>query len=339
MGEVCLIPKGLTCCLGQRQVLLRPKETIDPRYLFYSLRSPHVRQQIAWNEGTGSTVSNVRIPVLEALKIPRNGDVEAAIGKLLASLDNKIALNHRISETLEAMAQAIFRDWFVDFGPTRRKMAGATDPLEVLGGLIADAGRAEELASLFPDVLGDGGLPVGWSEGRIKDVLELAYGKALPKPKRQAGPYPVYGSGGISGSHIEPLVQGPSVIVGRKGTVGSLFWENRNFYPIDTVFYVRSDKPLPFCFYLLQTLGLEGMNTDAAVPGLNRENVYRLSITLPDQELLEQFGAIGSLLRKRMQHSDEEIRTLTELRDLLLPKLMSGEITLRDVEALTEAAE
>ena len=77
MGEVCRVPEGLECCLGQRQVLLRPKPGLSGRYLFYALQSPYVRHQIFWNEGTGSTVSNVRIPALKALKIPRSTDEEA----------------------------------------------------------------------------------------------------------------------------------------------------------------------------------------------------------------------------------------------------------------------
>lgn len=73
MGEVCMIPKGLKCCLGQRQVLLRPKKSVNGDYLFWALQSPFVQHQISWNEGTGTTVSNVRIPVLKALQIPRHG--------------------------------------------------------------------------------------------------------------------------------------------------------------------------------------------------------------------------------------------------------------------------
>ncbi|WP_126457071.1 restriction endonuclease subunit S [Pseudomonas aeruginosa] len=100
--------------------------------------------------------------------------------------------------------------------------------------------------------------------------MELAYGKALKSTDRVDGQVPVYGSGGITGYHNQALVAGPSVVVGRKGTVGSIYWEDRPFFPIDTVFFVKTDKPLTYCYYLLKTLGLEEMNTDAAVPGLNR---------------------------------------------------------------------
>ena len=115
MGEVCKIPDGLTCCLGQRQVLLRPKAGINADYLLYALQSPVVQEQIRWNEGTGSTVSNIRIPVLEKIEIPRLGASEQFIAAALKSVDDKIDLNRRINQTLEAIAQAIFQSWFVDF--------------------------------------------------------------------------------------------------------------------------------------------------------------------------------------------------------------------------------
>src|SRR5690606_7639120 len=150
------------------------------------------------------------------------------------------------------------------------KLAGITDPVEIMGGLVQDAVRAAELAALFPDALGDNGLPEGWEKKQVQDVLELAYGKALPKSSRSHGEVPVYGSGGLDGYHSDARLEGPAVIVGRKGTVGSIYWEDRSCFPIDTVYYVVPKAPLSYCYHLLNTLGLESMNTHAAVPGLNR---------------------------------------------------------------------
>ena len=125
MGDVCKIPSDLRCCLGQRQVLLRPKLDISGDYLFWSLQSPQVQEQISWNEGTGSTVSNVRIPVLKALNIPRLDSLtsEVKTAKILSDLAQKIQLNRQINQTLESMAQAIFQSWFVDFDPVKAKIA------------------------------------------------------------------------------------------------------------------------------------------------------------------------------------------------------------------------
>lgn len=325
MGEVCLVPPDVACCLGQRQVLLRPKPDVDPRYLHIALQSPFVRHQILWSEGTGSTVSNIRIPVLEAIRIPRMGRAESHIAAIIGALDDKIELNRRMNETLEASARALFRDWFVDFGPTRAKAEGRPAYL------------APDLWSLFPDRLGDDGLPEGWPLVAVRDHLELKYGKSLPARDRTAGAFPVYGSGGQSGTHCEAIVRGPAVIVGRKGTVGSLFWEDRDCYPIDTAFYVAPKLSLAFCYELLAAFPLRDMNTDAAVPGLNRENVYRLELANPPTELIVAFDGLAREIRARMSCNDAESRTLAETRDALLPKLMSGAIRVREQAARAEA--
>ncbi len=131
MGEVCMIPAGLRCCLGQRMVLLRPdRAKVEPRYLLYALQSPAVQHEIGVNEGTGSTVSNLRIPLLKALSIPiRLLPEQRAIAHILGTLDDKIELNRRMNETLEAMARALFKSWFVDFDPVIDNALAAGNPI------------------------------------------------------------------------------------------------------------------------------------------------------------------------------------------------------------------
>ena len=140
---------------------------------------------------------------------------QRAIANILGTLDDKIELNRRMNETLEAMARGLFKDWFVDFGPTRAK-AESRDPY-----------LAPEIWDLFPDKLDEDGKPEGWEDSKVEDYLELAYGKSLPARSRRPGGVAVYGSGGLTGFHDEALIKGPAVIVGRKGTVGSLYWEDR----------------------------------------------------------------------------------------------------------------
>lgn len=308
------------------------------QYLYWLLRSPQYRAYCA-GHATGSAVVAMSREDFLAYPVPRLTAFRASVVALLDALDAKIKLNLLMNETLDAMAQAIFRDWFVDFGPTRRKLEGATDPVTIMGGLVQDAKRARFLADLFPTELDDDGLPRSWARGHLRDVLELRYGKSLPKGERRDGAVPVYGSGGIGGFHSEALVQGPSIIVGRKGTVGSLYWEDGGFFPIDTVFYVTSKNSMTYCYYLLRTLGLETMNTDAAVPGLNRENAYRLDVGVPDKDVLTEFANLVGLLRSKISANTVENRTLVATRDLLLPKLISGEIRLREAEERLEAAQ
>jgi type I restriction enzyme S subunit len=294
----------------------------NPRFAFYFLKTLDLK---ALNSGSAQPSLNRNfvhpVPILLPPRCEQDG-----IASILSALDDKIGLNRRMNETLEAMARAIFKDWFVDFGPTRAKMESRPPYL------------APDLWALFPDRLDEEGKPEGWDEQRVDDLLELGYGKSLPASVRVNGECPVYGSGGISGFHNEALLSAPSVIVGRKGTVGSVFWEDRPCFPIDTVFYVMPrGVSLSFCFYLLNSLGLSEMNTDAAVPGLNRNNVYRLSGRWGDATLRQNFDEVVWPLRQKMFANDEEARSLIATRDLLLPRLMSGEIQVREAESLLGA--
>ncbi|TIS65602.1 restriction endonuclease subunit S [Mesorhizobium sp.] len=337
IGEVALIEErhGRMVLSTSMMKFRADPQKANSEFLYYFFRSTAGRDEImrfgsqVGTPGIGQPLTSLRqfrtpLPPLQ---------IQTAIAELLGSLDDKIELNRRTSETLEGMAHAIFRDWFIDFGPTRRRIEGASDLLNILGGFVTDPERASVLADLFPPTLGDDGLPNGWDFGRVENLMELAYGKSLTKENRRDGPFPVYGSGGVTGCHDEALVKGPSVIVGRKGTVGSVYWEDRDFVPIDTVFYVKSSLPMTFCYYLLQTLGLDGMNTDAAVPGLNRSNVYRLEVPVAPPELVRAFGEIAGLLRHKVAANDAEIRTLTSTRDFLLPRLISGDVRVRTLTA------
>jgi Restriction endonuclease S subunits len=213
----------------------------------------------------------------------------------------------------------------------RAKMEGRWQRGQSLPGLPA------HLYDLFPDRLVEsepGEIPEGWETKRVSDYLSLAYGKSLPAGKRQEGIYPVYGSGGLVGFHNEAMINGPTVIVGRKGTVGSLYWEDRPCFPIDTVFYVQPKVPLSFCYYLLESLPLRDMNTDAAVPGLNRENVYRLEVAAPPRELVSHFAETTSRFRESIAAISKSTEALSQLRDTLLPKLISGELRVPDVERI-----
>jgi type I restriction enzyme S subunit len=267
---------------------------------------------------------------------------------MVGSIDDKIELNRQINQTLEQIAQTIFKSWFVDFEPVKAKIeakAAGRDPERAA--MCAISGKLDpELdqlppeqyqqlaatAALFPDELVEselGLIPVGWEPQRLENIMELSYGKSLTKTDRKVGNYPVYGSGGITGCHNKKLVSGPGVIVGRKGTVGALYWEDRDFFAIDTSFYVqpKNGATLEVLFYLLQTLGLEKMNTDAAVPGLNRNNVYRLPVPKYPKELVKTFTEmVGTVVRKKIFCGLREVETLAALRDTLLPKLFSGKL-------------
>ncbi|CAK2375406.1 restriction endonuclease subunit S [Vibrio crassostreae] len=299
-------------------------DAIDAEFLFYWLTSPIAKRK--FGEITiGSTQKALTIVALKGIEIdlpPKN--VQKQVVQIVKSLDKKLSNNRGVNKTLEQMAQTIFKSWFVDFDPVKAKMNG-----ELPEGIDAAT------ASLFPEKLVEselGLIPEGWEPKQLKDVLELAYGKALKKTDRVAGDVPVYGSGGLTGYHNQSLVEGPGIIVGRKGTVGSVYWEPKAFYPIDTVFYVKpkAGYSLKYCHLVLQNLGLKDMNTDAAVPGLNRNNAYRLDVITPSECVLKKFEEMMQSFQSKVDANNAQNASLESLRDTLLPKLLSGEFILTD---------
>jgi type I restriction enzyme S subunit len=161
----------------------------------------------------------------------------------------------------------------------------------------------------------------------LGDVLDLVYGKALPAARRRPGDIPVYGSGGVSGTHDQPLVEGPGVIVGRKGTVGSVHWSPTGFYPIDTTYFVRLKDPdlgFPYAYFLLSSLTLSRMNQDSAIPGLNRSHALAIPVRLPPAGAIAGFTERVRSLFALRDHLAEENDALSALRDYLLPRLVSG---------------
>jgi len=332
IGQVGIIPATETPRFMLSTSLMKltcNREIVDPLFVFYFFRSTFGRHSLLQHASTvgtpgiGQPLTSLRSIRLPIPPLPE----QRAIAHILGTLDDKIELNRRRNQTLEAMARTLFQDWFVDFGPVRAKMEGRAPYLPA------------DLWQLFPERLDDEGKPEGWKLNRVSDFLTLAYGKSLPADRRNYGDIPVYGSGGITGSHNEPLVNGPVIILGRKGTVGSLYLEDRPCFPIDTVFYIQPKAPTAYCYYLLESLPLRSMNTDAAVPGLNRENVYRLEVSAPPAELISVFAEMVTRLRKSISAISRDSEVLAQLRNTLLPKLISGELRIQDAGQFVEAAQ
>lgn len=164
----------------------------------------------------------------------------------------------------------------------------------------------------------------------LGEVIELRYGKALPSNTRRHGVVPVVSSAGISGTHDTPIVSGPGVVVGRKGSVGSVTWVDRDFYPIDTAFYVEAQAvPVQWAYFTLKSLPLTSMNTDSAVPGLNRSNALALRVKVPSERALQDFGRRASVLLQTVSALEAENEGLERTAAALLPQLMAGRISVR----------
>ncbi len=165
----------------------------------------------------------------------------------------------------------------------------------------------------------------GWKETTLGTVLKLAYGKGLRKSAREPGQYPVYGSNGVVGSHVEPAVEGPGIIVGRKGSCGEVHYCKCDFWPIDTTYYVQMNEEacLRFAAYLLSSLGLNEMNSHSTIPGLNRERVYCVPISLPPLPEQKKIAAVLLKIQRAIETQDKIISALRDLKKSIMQHLFT----------------
>ena len=231
--------------------------------------------------------------------------VQTRIGEAVRVVDGLLQNNRRRIEILEEMVRVLYREWFVHF---RFPGHGEVELVDSDLGLI----------------------PRNWEARRLGEILELAYGRALRAGDRRGGAVAVYGSGGQVGWHDRALVTGPGIVVGRKGNVGSVSWSDRDFFPIDTTYYVESALPLRFLDQLLRTLRF--VDSHAAVPGLSRDQAYGLVVAEPDGDLMSQYETAVRPMYSLRQVLSDQTAVLRKARDLLLPRLVSGELDVSELD-------
>lgn len=306
---------------------IRDYDKLDNRYLKYYFDSVKFQELLSTWAGAGSTRAYLGITAQRKLPILCPPiEQQRAIAQILGNLDDKIELNRRMNATLEAMARAIFKSWFVDFEPVRAKAEGR-EPENL----------APEIAALFPDRFEDselGEIPASWKVGHLEDMLVLQRGFDLPNTQRLPGPYPVMAASGCNGSHNAFMVKGPGVTTGRSGVLGKVFYVHGDFWPLNTSLWVKEFKHCTptYALHLLRGLDFETFNAGSAVPTLNRNHVHNLPIVLPPLKVIGAFESMVALFLQKQQSNDSESRALATLRDTLLPKLLSGELRMKDAE-------
>ncbi|MBI1303242.1 MAG: restriction endonuclease subunit S [Phycisphaera sp.] len=338
MGEVCMVPQDLRCCLGQRMVMLRadPRKC-HSRFLLYAIQSEEVQHEIRVNEGTGSTVSNLRIPLLEALPIPCPPLPEQrAIASVLGALDDKIDLNRRMCQTLEEMARALFKSWFVDFDPVRAKMESR------------DPGLPKEIADLFPSRLVDselGPIPEGWTasnfgciaearrEGVAANQIDAAtkYIGLEHMPRRSISLWE-WESGDAIESNKSRFAKG-DILFGKLRP----YFHKVGVAPIDGVcstdiIVIQPKNRAAFS----AVLGLASSDDFVAytdkrsagtrMPRTNWSDMAAYPVAVPPSAVLSAHDSIIRPLAERIASAIHEVRLLQALRDTLLPKLIAGEV-------------
>jgi len=273
-------------------------ESLDPeklnmRFLFYSLRPALSHFQTV---SIGAATQYLTKGILDDFRVALPSLAEQdRIASVLSAYDDLIENNRRRIQLLEQAARLLYKEWFVHLRFPGHEHVTITD-----------------------------GVPEGWENKTTGEVAPFKYGKALKKDDRVPGPFPVYGSSGIVGTHEKALVTGPAIIVGRKGNVGSVYWCESDFHPIDTVYYIDTELCTTHLYYAL--LHTAFINTDVAVPGLNRDFAHSRRLLIPDDKFLTLFEEHVRVIRDQIDQLTEHNNALAKARDLLLPRMMNGEM-------------
>ncbi|WP_423228620.1 restriction endonuclease subunit S [Pseudaquabacterium inlustre] len=336
IGEVGIVPDD-----GERYVLSSSlmKLTCDvdrarPDFIYYFFKSTVGRFELLKNSsqvgtpGIGQPLTSLR---QIKLAVPPIGE-QRKIAAVLRALDDRIALLRETNTTLEAIAQALFKSWFVDFDPVRAKSQG-----------LAPAGMDEATAALFPEGFEEsalGPVPWGWSVGKLEDLLVLQRGFDLPAQDRRSGAFPIIAASGLSGTHDEAMAKGPGVVTGRSGVLGRVFLELGDYWPLNTTLWVKEFRRASPCFAYetLRRLDFKAFNAGSAVPTLNRNHIHGLPYVLPPEHCVAAYEAVALPLHQRRRALELQAQSLAEVRDTLLPRLISGQLRLPQAEeAIAEA--
>ena len=331
-GESALVPPDLECAIGQNLVILRSDGNfVHPQFLRWLINGPDWWEQVSKFINVGAVFDSLRcrdIPNFE-LTIPPIAD-QQEISTVLDALDDRITLLRETNATLEAIAQALFKSWFVDFDPVRAKMEGR-----------APEGMDEATAALFPDSFEESALglvPKGWAIGILSDLLVLQRGFDLPSQDRVPGDFPIIAASGPSGTHREFMAKGPGVMTGRSGVLGKVFLELEDYWPLNTTLWVKEFRAATPCFAyeVLRMLDFQSFNAGSAVPSLNRNHIHGLRYLIPQRSCIEAYESIAMGVHTRVKLNSQQAQTLATLRDTLLPRLISGQLRLPEAEALLE---
>jgi len=346
LGEVAQLDQATArYALGQRIVVLRGRPgTLDNTYLRFALQGPEMQRRLE-SRATGTTVLGISQKSLLDLPIPVPPLPEQqAIAAVLGALDDKIELNRRMNRTLEAMARALFRSWFVDFDPVRAKAEGR-----------APAHMDPATAALFPARLGENDLPEGWRRNPLSTICAASKASIDPRehkdalfdhfsiPAFDAGAGPVRQPGAEIMSNKLVVPDGAILFSRLNPSIPRVWWARTRkdvFASVGSTEYLvaqpRHGTASSFLYSLLVSDDFRA-EVVARVTGTSNSHqrvkpgsVLEIEVVVPSAGVVTAFGDLTQPWFDRVQASLEQSRTLAALRDTLLPKLMSGELRVRD---------
>jgi type I restriction enzyme S subunit len=288
------------------------EKELHPEYLMMWFRRPEfdryarfmshgsAREIFSWNEMCDTLLP---LPSPETqLEIVREYNV----------VQNRIVLNNQLINKLEETAQTIYKQWFIDFEfPDENGEPYKSNGWEMVW--------CEELEKE---------IPFGWKVGTLFDLIELQRGFDLPSQNRKEGIYPIYASTGTRETHCDYKVKAPGIVTGRSGSLGEVFYIGEDFWPLNTTLWVKHFKnatPI-FSYYVLKGINIIDYNGGSAVPTLNRNDIHRHQLIVPEMNVIEDFEKIQQVLFKRVKGVGIDNQKLGKLKQLLLAKMTKVEV-------------
>ena len=275
--------------------LVEPKDCVSIEFLYYLLKFKEPELQ---GKQGGSAIPHVNPQIINAVEIfLPSSSVQENITTILSAYDDLIENNQKQIKLLEEAAQRLYKEWFVDLRFPGHETTPITD-----------------------------GIPEGWKNVVVTDLLEIKYGK--DHKALEDGNIPVYGSGGVMRKVNKILHSGESVLIPRKGSLNNILLVSGDFWTIDTMFFSIPRKPnvAKYVYLFLSGVDMYAMNIGAAVPSMTVKILDSMKVLCPSTEMLAQFEKVVGPYFSMIELLKIKNESLAEARNLLLPKLMNGEI-------------
>lgn len=265
-------------------------------FVYYQLVTLYEKMVSLKNGGAQPNLNAAIIKSIE-IKLPPL-KTQRYIADILSSYDNLIENNQKQIKLLEEAAQRLYKEWFVDLRFPGHENTKIVD-----------------------------GVPEGWSRGLLKELISVNYGKDHKKAPDD-GNIPVYGSGGLMRKCNKLLFSGEAVLIPRKGSLNNIMYVDETFWTVDTMFYATMKQPhtAVFVYFFVKAFDMYSMNIGAAVPSMTAKILDAMDVVIPDKETLEKFDKREKVYFNKIKTLHGQNERLKTARDLLLPKLMSGEV-------------
>ncbi|MDG6465294.1 restriction endonuclease subunit S [Glaesserella parasuis] len=347
------IPKFMRiyACIHDGWLLLRNFNGAEKEFIYWLLLNE--RDKLI-QQGNGSVFTNLKTDILKnhIVNIPDDIEEQKRIATILNNIQEKIELNTQINQTLEQIAQTIFKSWFIDFDPVHAKAnalaSGQTLEQATQAAMAVISGKNTqelhrlqtanpeqyqqlwEIADTFPSGVDEEGVPWGWEERYLKDVCNIVYGKNLPTSELKEQGYPVFGGNGVIGFYDKYLYDKPHTLVSCRGAAsGKVIYSLPNSFVTNNSLVIEHSKSYLSSFYVYEALSIQNLTkltSGSAQPQMTIANMNPVQIIVPTEKAHSlYFNFVKGIYDKKL-YGLYENEVLSKIRNELLPKLLSGEI-------------